>query len=195
MNIYLDCEFDGHTGPLMSMAMVAEDGREFYEVLNHDPVDSWVKLNVSTHLNKPAISDRQFRDKFIEFLLQFDKPNICVDWYVDLHYFFRWFGGKTYPDSFAYACTTEIQLIDQLQSALPHNALEDARALCRQWPNKVKTPFYEYMNSVVSAIRVANNHSAIGILEGVVLRSVIKAVGDDELDKVFEYVVNTWEKD
>lgn len=33
MNIFIDCEFNGFGGQLMSMALVAEDGREFYEVL------------------------------------------------------------------------------------------------------------------------------------------------------------------
>ena len=27
---YIDCEFDGHAGPLLSFAIVAEDGRGLY---------------------------------------------------------------------------------------------------------------------------------------------------------------------
>lgn len=33
MRIYVDCEFNGFGGELMSMALVAEDGREWYNVL------------------------------------------------------------------------------------------------------------------------------------------------------------------
>ena len=34
MNIYIDCEFNGFGGKLISMALCADDGREFYEVVS-----------------------------------------------------------------------------------------------------------------------------------------------------------------
>ncbi len=33
MNIWIDCEFNEFGGDLISMALVADDGQEFYEVL------------------------------------------------------------------------------------------------------------------------------------------------------------------
>lgn len=134
MNIYLDCEFNGFNGQLLSMAMVANEGKEFYEVLPlPEIIDPWVAENVVPKFGKDAISKYEFQSKFRAFLNQFDLPNIRVDWYVDLQYFFNEFNGKDYSSSFAYACKTEIQLIDSLNSQVPHHALWDARALRSAW--------------------------------------------------------------
>lgn len=44
---YIDCEFDGHGGPLLSFAIVAEDGRGMhYRVRDVSPCDPWVVENV-----------------------------------------------------------------------------------------------------------------------------------------------------
>lgn len=131
MKIYLDCEFNGFGGDLLSMALVAEDGREFYEVLPYpEEWDSWVDANVKTVLNKPPLrSKEEFLDLFRRFLSGFDNPTIVVDWYTDALHFFQCFQGEDHSKSFSYACSLEVILLDKYESKIPHNALEDARAI------------------------------------------------------------------
>lgn len=52
MNLYIDCEFNGFGGQLISMALVAEDGTEFYEVVPLlEEVTPWVAEHVMPVLN------------------------------------------------------------------------------------------------------------------------------------------------
>ncbi len=75
MKYFYDTEFDedGRTIELISFAMVAEDGREFYEVSNEfDPArcNAFVQTNVLPRL--PAkdlwISRQQLRSQLLEFI-------------------------------------------------------------------------------------------------------------------------------
>lgn len=43
---YLDCEFDGHKGNLLSLALVREDGYSLYLVVNTWASDPWVLKHV-----------------------------------------------------------------------------------------------------------------------------------------------------
>ncbi len=78
MRYFYDCEFieDGRTIELISIGVVAEDGREFYAVSTEfDPAKAgrWVRDNVLDKLPSPADkvwrSRRQIRDDLYEFLV------------------------------------------------------------------------------------------------------------------------------
>ena len=43
---YIDCEFDGHDGPLLSIAMVRGDGYSLHVQVNQEAKDPWVIANV-----------------------------------------------------------------------------------------------------------------------------------------------------
>ena len=43
---YIDCEFDGHNGPLISMGIIREDGRDLYIMVESHPRNLWVLENV-----------------------------------------------------------------------------------------------------------------------------------------------------
>lgn len=127
----MDCEFNGFGGQLISMALVAEDGREWYGKLPEPRVwDEWCFENVLPVLNIKATSREMFRASFKSFLDQFDEITIIADWYTDLVHFFETFAGKDHTESFHIPCTA-VLLPDMefLPSAVPHNALEDARAI------------------------------------------------------------------
>jgi len=75
---FYDCEFieDGRTIDLVSIAVIAEDGREYYAVSTEfDPgrAGAWVRTNVLDKLPPPADaawrSRRSIRDELGEFLL------------------------------------------------------------------------------------------------------------------------------
>lgn len=56
MKLFLDCEFNGFGGELISMALVDEQGKYFYEVLPCPQPIPWVQENVMPKLNQAAIS-------------------------------------------------------------------------------------------------------------------------------------------
>lgn len=145
MRIFVDCEFNGFGGDLMSMALVPEDEsiEPFYEVINLPNGQKyawtrWVWENVIPVLGKKAISREDFRFKFLEYLDQFDNPTICADWYTDLVHFFSTFAGEDHFKSVGYACKSELVLIEHYHSKIPHNALEDAKAIRAAWAHKDK---------------------------------------------------------
>jgi hypothetical protein len=74
---FYDCEFieDGRTIDLVSIAVVAEDGREFYAVsteFNPDRAGKWVRANVLPKLPSPGSkvwrSRARIRDELLDFL-------------------------------------------------------------------------------------------------------------------------------
>ena len=81
MRYFYDCEFieDGRTIELVSIGVVAEDGREFYAVSTEfDPsrAGDWVRSHVLDKLPSPADkawrSRTRIRDELYEFLLAGD---------------------------------------------------------------------------------------------------------------------------
>lgn len=128
--IYIDCEFNGWMGELISFAMVAEDGGEFYSVLPEPRTwDKWCYENVFPVLNKtPCASAADFRVAFLAFLRGYRNPTIIADWPADLYYFNKVLLGSGHEDSVLIPCRMELVNCDY-SSAVPHNALEDARAI------------------------------------------------------------------
>ena len=53
---YLDCEFNGYKGDLISLALVIDDNNYFYEVLGCPNPVPWVAENVMPILNKEPIA-------------------------------------------------------------------------------------------------------------------------------------------
>lgn len=145
MRIFVDCEFNGFGGELISMALVPEDEsvEPWYEVRqlpegNKFVWDRWVWDNVVPYLGKRAISREEFRSSFLEYVDRFKSPTICADWYTDLMHFYCMFAGESHRDSVGYGCTSELILIESYDSEIPHNALSDAMALRAAWPSKAR---------------------------------------------------------
>jgi hypothetical protein len=133
--LYLDTEFNGFGGPLISMAIVSDDGREFYEVVEFEGViDPWVHQNVIPKLGRLAVPVPVFKTALHAFLRQFRDPLIVCDWHGDLMHFAASLGGPSPGTSLNYRCRT--LLLDggpsDWPNPMPHNALCDARAL-RDW--------------------------------------------------------------
>ncbi|MFD4368833.1 polyadenylate-specific 3'-exoribonuclease AS [Rhodococcus sp. NPDC058521] len=79
MRYFYDCEFieDGHTIELVSIGVVAEDGREFYAVSTEfDPARAgkWVRKNVIPKLPQPSSPLWKSRARIREDLLTFLIP-------------------------------------------------------------------------------------------------------------------------
>ena len=122
---YLDCEFNEYQGGLISLALVVNEDRYFYEVLDCDYPKPWVKEHVMPILNKPAISKELFQNKLETFINGFSQLDIVADWPDDIRYFAE--ALITGPGEMLKTPNLSFHLkrIDA-PSALPHNALADA---------------------------------------------------------------------
>lgn len=135
MRYYIDTEFNGTGGQLLSLALVREDGAHFYEVLHaHELVVPWVRDHVVPHFGKDPIERLQLVKKLQKFLRKDAGLHVFVaDWPEDLAHFntmlLRDHGKRN--DPLRYVCLLlNLPGFDTAHtSAVPHNALEDARAL------------------------------------------------------------------
>ncbi|MDR7032417.1 hypothetical protein [Mesorhizobium sp. BE184] len=134
VRLFIDTEFNGFGGELMSMALVSDDGREWYKVLPEPRIyDKWVFENVLPILDAEPVSKEEFHLSLKVFLEQFDQPTIYADWYTDLAHFFNAMAGSDHLHSFSKPCTAILlDDVPELENPRRHNALADARAL-RDW--------------------------------------------------------------
>lgn len=141
MRYFLDTEYDGFGGRLISLALVPEDGgEELYLVIAGEVTHPWVQRNVVPFLDHvpeahrgPHLSRDAAGSAFAHWLAGDPAPELIADWPEDL-------------SQIAMLIVTgpgEIHRVPPLtlrymplpgfstarNSAVPHNALHDARAL------------------------------------------------------------------
>ena len=131
MKLFLDCEFTNFQGHLISMALVAENGDEFYEVVHFSYIDchDWVIQNVVPILNKDKIPYEEFQVKLAKFLRKYDEIEVIADWPEDFYHFTM--ALLTGPGQMMNVPKLSMHLERRLDyiSSLPHNALNDAQAI------------------------------------------------------------------
>lgn len=149
MRYWFDTEFieDGKTIDLISIGIVAEDGREFYaqnSECDHSRADAWVQENVIAKL-APRKHDLMTREQIRDAVLSFvdtDKPELWAyyadyDWVVLCQLFGRMID---LPKGWPMFCRDVKQLCDALgnpalpkQKADEHHALADAHWTREAW--------------------------------------------------------------
>lgn len=129
MNIYIDCEFNEFRGDLISMALVSQDGHEFYRVLPCDNPGAWVAEHVMPILNKKPVSREELQAGLCFYLSQFERIHLVADWPEDITHFCQTLITGPGMRIGTPPLTMEIRRDLDAVSALPHNALEDARAI------------------------------------------------------------------
>ena len=130
MNIYLDTEFNGFGGQLISIGMISEDGRDFYMVRSLPPkVDPWVAANVIPILGQNPVDVGTFKTKLRDYLAQFDKINIIADWPDDIKYFCEALILGPGIAMHHPPITFELRRDISGKSQLPHHALADAKGI------------------------------------------------------------------
>jgi hypothetical protein len=142
LRYFLDTEYNGWGGALISLALVPEDdGEELYVVVEcPDPIENWVQRHVLPYLNmvpdalKSAPVGRGDAAALVAHYLAGDPfPEIVADWPEDIALLSALL--VTGP-----AMLAEIERMafrferlpgfsTAASSAVPHNALHDARAL------------------------------------------------------------------
>ncbi len=85
MRFFIDTEFidDGRTIDLLSIAIVCEDGREYYAEpaeADRDKAGQWVQANVLPHLKGPVKPRRIISDEVLTFLHSGGKDNKAELW-------------------------------------------------------------------------------------------------------------------
>jgi hypothetical protein len=111
------------------MALVGDD--EFYEVLEHGPIkDKWVDFHVEPVLDKSPISKYDFQLLLSKFINGKGDLTIVADWPDDIKYFCQ--ALITAPGMALNTPKINFVLdrsLNSKASKIPHNALEDARAI------------------------------------------------------------------
>ena len=140
MRYFLDTEFNGFGGALLSVALVPDDGEEFYATLAPvgDPLP-WVERNVLPFLDhvpaalqSPRLSRRDAAIELSHYLSVDREPVIVADWPEDIAQLCTLL--MTGPGEMVPVPPLTFQLLPlggfstAANSAVPHNALHDARA-------------------------------------------------------------------
>lgn len=132
MRIWIDTEFNEFKGDLISMALVAEDGREWYEVTYCEKPGPWVAQHVMPILNQEPVPVIEMQTSLSQFLSRYSSIHLIADWPEDIAHFCNLLitgpGYRLDTPPLAMEIRRDLDAV----SALPHNALEDARAIMRR---------------------------------------------------------------
>jgi hypothetical protein len=135
MRLFLDSEFNEFGGELISMALVTEDGREWYQVRKIVAAPGeWVSEHVIPKLDKLPLEGYEFRASFAAFIGNFNHCEVVADWPADFEHFCALLSGAGMEAGFSVPieCIMRLVVSPELHPEIPHNALSDARAL-RDW--------------------------------------------------------------
>ena len=135
MRLWIDTEFNEYRGELISLGIVDEAGREFYEVLP-EPMGGylpWVAQHVVPILNKAPIVRAELQAKLHAFLASYgNHAHLVADWPEDVEHFLHLLvvgpGERIGPDRWTMEVRRDLPSTADT-SSIPHNALEDAKAL------------------------------------------------------------------
>lgn len=141
MRYFLDTEFNGFGGDLISIALVGEDGRELYLATECIKPVPWVAENVMpimrcTGARPVMVSPKHIGPIISSFLFDHGLPMIVADWPDDVAYFCR--ALIVGPGQMVDIASLHFEIVrvdvypTELPGAIQHNALWDARALRRE---------------------------------------------------------------
>lgn len=141
MRYFLDTEYNGWGGALLSLALVPDDGEELYLTLDWDgPLEEWVERNVIPYLDtvpQSLISTRLSRADaaraVAHYLAGDPDPLVVADWPEDIAYFNSLLvtgpGVMAEVPRLRFEFKALTGFSTAANSRVPHNALHDARSL------------------------------------------------------------------
>ena len=141
MRYFLDTEYNGWGGALLSLALVPDDGEELYLTLDWDgALEPWVERHVVPYLDtvpdaltSPRLSRVDGARTLAHYLAGDPAPLIVADWPEDIAQFNML--QLTGPGAMVEVPPLAFKLVElsgfstAANSKVPHNALHDARAL------------------------------------------------------------------
>jgi hypothetical protein len=143
VKLYLDTEFNGHGGPLISLALAAEDGSHWYVIMPYMCMyTDWVAEHVIPVARAlpplPLNTMEEVRFGLREFLQARAGATIYADWPDDFVHLMKLMSGPSYEDSFIVPCSMVLLKESDPRPKFPHNALSDAIALM-EWHQALDT--------------------------------------------------------
>ena len=131
MTLFLDTEFNGHGGELISLALVSDKSPDhFYGVLPlPERIHPWVAEHVVPLLDQPPEPPAEFRVRLKFFLERHSGQEIVADWPEDFALLMRVMSGPDYERSWMVPCDMRLIVSGDVKPERPHNALSDACAL------------------------------------------------------------------
>jgi len=133
--VFIDCEFNSYQGALISMALVAMDGREMYcqVPIERDSIDPWVAANVVPVIGVDSDADMvghgELPHRIAKFLAPYSAVHLVADWPDDVRFFCDYLITGPGERVDTPPLTMEIRRDLDADSAVPHNALHDARGI------------------------------------------------------------------
>jgi len=138
---FLDTEYNGWGGALLSLALVPDDGDDLYLTLDWDgPLEEWVERHVVPYLDSvpemlvsPRLSRADAARAISHYLAGDSDPLIVADWPEDIAQFSMLL--LTGPGTMVEVPPLRFQFVElsgfstAANSKVPHNALHDARSL------------------------------------------------------------------
>ncbi len=135
MRYFLDVEFNGFGGDLISLALVPEDhaAAPFYEVLPCATPVPWVAGHVMKVLQREPIERAEFVKKLGAYIEQDNYPIIIADWPEDVAQLMLMMmtgpGWRMPSDRISIELRDLPLFNSEAASKVPHNAMYDAMAL------------------------------------------------------------------
>jgi hypothetical protein len=131
--LWLDTEFNGFGGEFISAALVSAQGASWYQTVGCKKPIAWTAQHVMPQLSIRPVSLGVLQASLRAFLSQFERLTIVADWPADVAHFCDLL--RIQPDCGQIMHTPPLVfelkpwLNGRCVSRIPHNALEDARAL------------------------------------------------------------------
>ena len=141
MRYFLDTEYNGIGGELLSLALVPDDGDELYLTLrNSDSLGDWVVRHVVPYLDSvpeqlscPRLTRSDAAHALERYLRHDEEVVICADWPEDIAQFCNLMvtgpGDMVDVRHVTFRLAPMTNFSTAANSKVPHNALHDARAL------------------------------------------------------------------
>jgi hypothetical protein len=138
---FLDTEYNGIGGALLSLALVPDDGDELYLTLRTDePIVEWVERHVMPYLDSvpeqlscPRLTRGDAAHALERYLRHDDQALIHCDWPEDVAQFCNLMitgeGDMIDVRHLTFRVLPMSNFSTAANSKVPHNALHDARAL------------------------------------------------------------------
>ncbi|GAA4748114.1 hypothetical protein GCM10023264_12570 [Sphingomonas daechungensis] len=141
MRYFLDTEYNGLGGGLLSLALVPDDGEELYLTFRLDePIVEWVQRHVIPYLDTvpeqlscPRLSRPDAAHALERYLRHDPEPIIHADWPEDIAHFCNLLitgeGKMIDLRHLSFRLLPLSNFSTAANSKVPHNALHDARSL------------------------------------------------------------------
>ena len=135
MRYFLDVEFNGFCGEMISLALVpkVEGAAPFYEALVCEKPTPWVAEHVLPVLHVTPISRTDMARRFGQYLGNDPDPVLIADWPEDIAHAAMLMviapGRRVALDRIRFEMFDPIGFDSAAMSAVPHNAYHDALAL------------------------------------------------------------------